>query len=206
MKRVYKGKGRKTRSSGFTLVELMVAMTIMAFVMLIIGKGFRLGMDAWDRGEAKTVITQRYRVLTGLMSQQMKSAYPYRIDLEDEKIAVFKGEEDSVMFVTTITDPPFGGFKWIRYSFKDGSLFYKEGILPDKEFEEKITGSEEIIDSDVGEMKFTYYSKDEEEWKDSWDYGESLPGAVKVEISSFEPFLINIPMGAAEKEDENKTS
>ncbi len=204
MKRVYKGKGKRC-SSGFTLVELMVSMTIMAIVLLIISNGFRLGMDAWDRGESETGLTQRYRVLTGLLSQQLKSAYPYRIDTEDEKFAVFKGEEDSVLFVTSIADPPFGGFKWIRYSLKDGTLFYKEGILPDKEFEDKITGSEEIVDTDVGEMKIAYYSKDDEDWKDSWDYGENLPGAVKVQISFFEPFLISIPMGAAEEEDEDQT-
>ncbi len=210
MKRVCKCKGQKfagrSYSSGFTLVELMVALTLMTLVTLIIGNGFRLGMDAWDRGEAETGLTQRYRVLTGMFSQQLTSAYPYGIDVDEEKLAVFKGDDDSFMFVTTITDSPFGGFKWIRYSFKNGTLFYKEGILPDKDFEDKITGNEEIVDSDVGEMKFTYYSKDEGDWKDSWDYGENLPGAVKIEISNFEPFLVSLPMSVAKKDDEEQNS
>jgi general secretion pathway protein J len=186
--------------SGFTLVELIVAITILSLVTLIIGNGFRLGMDAWSKGEAEAGATQRFRVLSGLMSQQLASAYPYTVEVEDEKVALFNGESDSVLFVTTIAKPPYGGFKWIRYSFKEGTFFLKEGILPDKDFEKNIKGDEDIVDSEIGEMKLTYFSIDDGDWKDSWDYAENLPGAVKVNIPYFQPIIINIPLGEP-KED-----
>ncbi len=190
--------------SGFTLVELMVAITVLALVTLIIGNGFRLGMDAWGKGERETSLTQRFRVLSGMLSQQIKSSYPYEIDVEDEKAVLFQGDEDSILFATAIADKPYGGFRWVRYSTEEGVLFMKEGFLPDKEFEEKTKGKEEIVDSDVVEFKLEYYSLDDEEWKESWDYGENLPGAVKVKISYFEPFLIHIPMGLASDNKEKE--
>ena len=196
-------EGRK-KAAGFTLLELIIAITILPLIILIIGNGFRLGMNAWERGEQETVWTQRFRVLSGLLSQQIKSAYPYIMEVDDEKIAVFEGKSDSIMFVTTLTDSAYGGFKWVRYSHKDGTLFLKEGLLPDKKLDDNITGDEEVVDKDIEEIKFAYLSVEDSEWKDSWDFGEKLPGAVRVKISHFEPFLITIPMGLVEKEEEDK--
>ena len=180
-------------------MELTVSITILTLVVLIIGSAFRIGMKAWDRGENETVWTQRFRVLTGLMSQQLKSAYPYVMDIDDDKVVLFKGEEDSLLFVTATADKSFGGFKWVRYSHKEGTLYFKEGILPDKELADSIEGDEEVVDTDIEEIKFEYMSPDEGEWMDSWDYGENLPAAVKIKISYFEPFLITIPMSTATK-------
>ena len=191
------------RSGGFTLLELVVALTILTLITVLIGQFFYLALNAWEKGEAETVLTQRLRVLSGLLSQEIKSAYPYKMEIDDEKVVVFKGEADSIMFVTTIADFSYGGFKWIRYSFKDGTLFQKQGLLPDKELPDKISGDEEIVDSDMEEIGFEYYSVDDGEWKDSWDYGEYLPGAVRVQLSGSQLFRVNIPMGPEEKQDEN---
>jgi len=190
--------------SGFTLLELIIAITILPLIILIIGNGFRLGMNAWEKGEQETVWTQRFRVLTGLLSQQIKSAYPYIMEMDDEKVAVFEGKEDSVMFVTALTDSAYGGFKWVRYSHKDGTLFLKEGTLPDKKLNDSITGDEEVVDTGIEEIKFAYLSLEDSEWKDSWDFGKKLPAAVRVKISHFEPFLITIPMGLAQKEEDKE--
>ncbi|MEW6601426.1 MAG: type II secretion system protein GspJ [Nitrospirota bacterium] len=193
------------REEGFTLLELIIAVTILPLIILIIGNGFRLGMNAWEKGEQETVWTQRFRVLSGLLSQQIKSAYPYMVEEDNEKIAVFEGKENSIMFVTALTDPGFGGFKWIRYSHKDGNLLLKEGILPDKKLDDSLKGDEEVVDSGIEEIKFAYLSLQDNEWKDSWEPGKQLPAAVRVKISHFEPFLITIPMGLMEDEEDANT-
>ncbi len=199
---------RRDNQDGFTLLELIVSMTILSLVTVLIGSGFRLALDSWEKGEAETAWTQRLRVLSMLMSQQLKSAYPYKINTEDEdeneKIVLFDGKQDSIMFVTTLADSVYGGFKWVKYSFKDETLIYNEGILPDKEVDEKETGDGEIIDTDLDEVNFEYFSSDDSEWKESWDTKERLPGAVRIKISNFQPFSINIPMGRNEKQEENE--
>jgi general secretion pathway protein J len=185
---------KRDRIKGFTLLELILAIAILSLITLIIGSGFRLGINAWQRGETEASETQRLRVLSGLLSQQLKSAYPYRMKVEDKEVVIFKGESNSILFVTTLVDPSVGGFKWVRYLYKDGTLLYKEGILPDKRLFERISGEEEIIDSNIGEVKFTYLSSETEEWEESWELGKGLPRSVRVKIAYFEPFLITIPM------------
>ncbi len=197
-----KGKGQRVNSRrGFTIIEMIVSMTIMSLVAMSIAYGFYIGTDAWKRGERETGETQKLRVLSGLFSQQLKSAYPYQMDIDDEKVVFFEGKSDSITFVTTLTDSSFGGFKWVRYSFENGTLLYKEGLLPDKELDGNTEGKEKVVDTDLGSVEFSFYSADEEEWSESWDFGEYLPGAVKIRISYFQPFTISIPAGLRESED-----
>ena len=203
--------GERRQKNGFTLIELIIAITILSLITVIIGGAFRLGIQAWEKGEKETGDSQRLRVLSSLLSQQLKSFYPYEIKMEDkdEKVVLFKGESDSITFVTTLTDSSYGGFKWVKYVFRDGALFYMEGLLPDKKFQEKIKDKnkdkEEIIDKNLDELQFSYLSFDDEEWKESWDFGEDPPGAVKVNLSHFQPFVINIPTSSdLELHDENQ--
>jgi general secretion pathway protein J len=193
-------------SSGFTLLELIIAITIFTFITLIISEGFRLGLNAWEKGEAEIGETQRIRVISGLISQQLKSAYPFEIEVDDEKVVAFEGDADSLMFVTGLADASFGGFKWVRYSFDDGILLYKEGILPDKEFIDKLTGDEEVIDSEIEEFKLNYYSSDEGEWNETWDFSEELPAAVRVKVSYFQPFVVTLPLSTINKEEDEDGS
>lgn len=186
---------------GFTLLELMISITLLGLIAVIIGSGFRLGINAWEKGEDEAEAVQTMRVLSGLLFQQLKSSHPYKMKIDDEEVVVFKGDDDSMIFVTTLSDPYTGGFKWVRYLHKDGALLYKEGILPDKELMDNIEGDEEIVETDVEEVIFQYYSNEDDEWKESWDFGKKLPGAVKIDISYFQPLYINIPMG---REDDEK--
>ena len=181
--------------TGFTLIELIFALLILSVIALIIGVVFRLGIDAWERGEAETVETQRLRALSGIIYQNLKSAYPYEMEIDGEKVVIFEGEKNSIMFVTAIADSTTGGLKWVRYSYNDRLFTFNEGILPDKEFFDKISQNEEIIASDIGEVKFEYLSSSEDQWKESWSLGEQLPTAVRVKITYFQPFLIIIPLG-----------
>ncbi|MBI5676413.1 MAG: prepilin-type N-terminal cleavage/methylation domain-containing protein [Nitrospirae bacterium] len=179
---------------GFTLVEVILSIVILCLVALIIGSGFRLGIDAWERGDKETSEIQKYRVLYELMSQQIKSAYPYKMKIDEKKVVIFKGESDSIMFVTVSHDSNFRGFKWIRYRYKDGALLYKEGVLPDKKLFETTFGDDEIVESKIGEVKFSYLASDGGEFKESWDMGDSLPGAVTLKIGDFEPMIVTLPL------------
>lgn len=185
----------KEERAGFTLLELILSITILSMVALIMGSGFRLGIKAWEKGESETQETQRLRALSGLIFQSVKSAYPYKIKTENETMVVFEGDANSLLFVTSFVDPLTGGFRWVRYSYGDGSLVYSEGKMPDKDFLDKIKKNEEVIESDIGEITFAYLSSFEDEWKKSWVLGDGIPVAVRVRISYFQPFLITLPMG-----------
>ncbi len=191
-----------SRRAGFSLLEVIIALAILGAVMLIIGSGFRLGVRAWDKGEEETIETQRLRALSGLISQNIKSAYPYKMEIGGEKVVIFKGEKNSVLFATTLADPAVGGFKWVRFVYRNKKFIFSEGTLPDKDFLKRVSKNEEIIDKDIEDVSFAYYSVEGDAWEEAWSFGEVLPSAVRVKIAYFEPFLISIPMGMLREDDE----
>ena len=196
----------KRREQGFTLLELLISLTILTMVTVIIGAGLRLAMNAWEKGDIETGETQKLRILSSMFSQQLKSVFPYMTEIDSEQVIVFEGDKNSILFVTTTDDILYGGLKWIRYDYKDETLYYKEGLLPDKELIDNIEGDEEILDSEIGEVTFEYFVAHADEWRDSWDFDDSLPDAVKIKISYFQPFQVYLPYGQRFKNDEEEST
>ena len=79
-------------------------------------------------------------------------------------------------------------------------------MLPDKELIDNIEGDEEILDSEIGEVTFEYFVAHADEWRDSWDFDDSLPDAVKIKISYFQPFQVYLPYGQRFKNDEEEST
>lgn len=178
--------------SGFTLFEVVIAFMILTLVLLGMGQGLYISQNAWERGEAETAETQRLRILSSMISQQLKSAHPYKIKADNEEVVLFEGDEDSILFATALAEHMYGGFKWVKYSFKDGTLFYNEGILPDKEVMDHVEDDEEVLESGIEAVTFEYYFAEEEKWHDKWDMDEGMPDSVKITVSPFEPFLVSL--------------
>ena len=44
---------RKGRVAGFTLLELLIAMSLLGFILALLFAGMRLGARSWDAGEAR---------------------------------------------------------------------------------------------------------------------------------------------------------
>jgi type II secretory pathway pseudopilin PulG len=190
-------------SAGFTLFEVVIAFMILTLVLLGIGQGLYISQNAWERGEAETGETQRLRILSTMLSQQLKSAHAYKIKIDNEGVVLFEGEEESILFATALADHTYGGFKWVKYSFKDGTLYYNEGRLPDKEVMDHVDDDEELLEADIEAVKFEYYFAEDEEWRDSWDMDESMPNAVRITVSPFEPFLVTIAKASLVKRIED---
>ncbi|MBI3582658.1 MAG: prepilin-type N-terminal cleavage/methylation domain-containing protein [Nitrospinae bacterium] len=134
---------------GFTLIELIIAITIVSMIMAIILGGMRLSIRAWEVGEERVEVYQTGRVILERMSQEIKSIYPYRyekeISTEDKtektkkSVLAFKGEADRLWFVTFSEGLSQGmqskGLREVLYYIeKDhnkerGKLLYREGII-----------------------------------------------------------------------------
>jgi len=186
------------REKGFTLLEILIAITILSLIAVIIGGSVRLGIRAWEKGEAGIDGSQRLRVLSERLSQQIKSAYPYEIETEDGKVVAFGGGPDSLWFVTSLTTHAAESpLKWVSYSVKDGALVVKEGRLPDKKLLEMVSEKGVVLAPEVSELSLEYLSR-EGRWEESWDLKESLPQAVRISMSGIPSFVVSIPAGRTE--------
>src|SRR5437762_13050592 len=93
---VVPGAAAVTRA-GFTLLEIVIALTALALVTVICYGAFHLGIRAMERGEVAVVAAQRLRVATDVIIRQIKSIVPYKArNRDDEEYVFFMGTASSM--------------------------------------------------------------------------------------------------------------
>ena len=111
-------------SSGFTLLELLVAMTLVALVTLIAATAFRLTVQAWERGAEEGESRQIQSALPVLLEKQLGARVITRMfgKAMVNPDNYFCGTENTLSFLTTYA--PQGsllqGVMWVRYRFDPG--------------------------------------------------------------------------------------
>jgi len=171
--------------SGFTLIEIMLAVSILAMVIATIFTSFRIGINAWEKGESKIEAFQTKRAVNALIFREIKSAYPYTItpgELDTHsKYNAFFGESDSLKFVSyASTTGRSTGLSLIEiWSEKNEGLFLGErealvsnlSDLNDIDLRDEDTA--EVVCSEIKKISFRYFERnknsEEGEWLNSWD-------------------------------------
>src|SRR5262249_56204648 len=73
-------------SRGFTLLELLISLTIFTMVAVIVYATLSFCSRAVDSGEARSTENQRARAALALISGQLKSAYPLSAPAEGDAL------------------------------------------------------------------------------------------------------------------------
>jgi general secretion pathway protein J len=178
---------------GFTLLELLLAMTALALVTAICYGAFHLGIRAIQSGEVAVVAAQRLRVATDVLIRQIKSTVPYKArNQDDEEYIFFMGTETSMAFVTAAGQQGGGGLTRVVYQVADDpprlvmseSPFFSSKALGRDPFDQ--TGQQEtVLLEGFRRLKFEYlfYEGVEPEWRTDWnghDEEDLLPFAVRI--------------------------
>ncbi len=95
---------RKLPQSGFTLLELLVAVTLVAMMAAGLWELFSISIRSWSRGTEFIDKNQRHRSILDLTRKQIASAYAFDMP-EDEREAagpypIFKGSETGFSFIS----------------------------------------------------------------------------------------------------------
>ena len=179
---------------GFTLLELMLAMSALALIATICYGAFHLGIRAVERGEVAVVTAQRLRVASDVLIRQVKSTVAYPVCNEEEELyPYFVGTATSMSFITTNGLEGGGGLTRVAYQLVEDptrlviaeSLRFsapslgKEGYVPP-------TDRVAVLLDGFKSLRFQYMMNDgvDSEWRDEWDSYEEemLPAAVRILI------------------------
>lgn len=92
-------------SKGFTLLELLIGMTLMAMLMATLLVGLRLANRAWQQGEARLRQGHAEQERHTFLAQQISSLVPYAVDSIDPNLPgrflVLQTTATVLRFVTT---------------------------------------------------------------------------------------------------------
>lgn len=91
---------------GFTLLELLVAITLLGLLMTGVLGGLRLGARAWETGAVRLEDGARLLTVQQFLRSRLQGAVPlYTADRTGETRLAFTGEADQVTFVGTLPGP-----------------------------------------------------------------------------------------------------
>jgi prepilin-type N-terminal cleavage/methylation domain-containing protein len=206
---------RKARQ-GFTLLELVIALAVLAMIAGSVAVAIRLAAGSIERGEAVTRDAARLRAVLGVVERALMSADTLPISVGDNTTAFFVGEEKSLRFLTSGAPAVARGDGLRLISFFERRESRGTGIAMATASPFRVGGAESwegtekarILFPNAGELLFSYSQgpgKDGAwEWYPSWDLKETgrLPAAVRVEFSVPSPtgprktaFVVPVPAG-----------
>jgi prepilin-type N-terminal cleavage/methylation domain-containing protein len=183
---------RRTGERGFTLIEVVLALAILATMLTVLFGGLRVSLRAWARGEERAETLQHSRGLSQLIEQALAGTYTYQgqMDQNSQPQLLFAGAADRMSFVTVSPPMPFSVpiiFTAVTLSVSQGSspgLTVREKALPNFDPFEEVAPS--LVDPSVTAMRFRYLRGADGSWTDTWDVTEeqALPQAVEVTLTA----------------------
>ena len=175
-------------SKGFTLVEVLIALSIVAALLAIALGGLRVSMAAWRRGDARAEGLQHARGLNRLLVRALGGAYPYRVGARGQDVApfTFDGAPERLTFVTTAPPVPPGGpiaYTAVSLAHEGEGFTVREGALPDLDPLDR--RAPVLVDPSVIALHFRYLRGEDRSWRERWDAAaeNGLPAAVEVTLT-----------------------
>jgi general secretion pathway protein J len=174
------------KSYGFTLLELLISIVMIAIIVLIIGGAMRLGFRSVGAGEKKIEALERVKASLQIIDAQIQSLIPLTYDEEGTKKSYFEGDKDSLQFSTNYSI--WGGQR--GYVVVSYAISSEEGSKPFLLASETIMGTEGTRETKLlnalDEIYFEYFYKDptEEEgkWVEEWTDESDIPEKIRLHL------------------------
>lgn len=198
---------------GFTLLELLIAITLLGLIMAALFGGLRLAARSWDAGELRVDRATHLRAITRFLKNELNGIYPMRWRKATTPTIAFIGEKDSIQFIGQLpTHFGVGGLRLISFSMesqdKTQALIMKtsERHTDDVDFASLEAAEKTILMEDVEAMEFSYFGAEtleaEPKWFTRWQDPQRLPTLIKMSLkpkaSANWPELVIAPMIAPE--------
>ena len=174
---------------GFTLIEVVIALTIVATLLVVMFSSLRVGLAAWQRGDERAELLERTRSLTQILARAMSATLSYQkpATARDPARLLFEGEPDRLAFVTAAAPFPTAApiaFTAVTLSHEAGSgLAIRQKPLPNDNAFEGVPPV--AVDATVAAVKFRYLRDSDRVWTDRWEAATEnmLPAAVEVTLT-----------------------
>ncbi|MCX5847559.1 MAG: prepilin-type N-terminal cleavage/methylation domain-containing protein [Deltaproteobacteria bacterium] len=170
---------------GFTLLELLISITLLVVIVAITMGAMRLGSRSVASGERKMDAQERFRTVLSFMDAQIQSQVPLTYEEDGKKRYYFSGDGKTLRFSTNYSI--WGGqrgYVIVDYTVKADNT--GKEVLYAGEQVPGIEGRRDIRLIEATGISFEYFHKDRAEEQGKWLEmlsGESfIPEKVKVHI------------------------
>ena len=181
---------------GFTLLELVIALTLFALMAGVLFGSLRIATRSWDAGEARAAGTAEMRLAESFLRTQLAGQHPQRLKKALNVPLLFAGERDVLIYAAPLPTRIEGGgvYAFRLRVAKEGE---KSQLTVERAFPEPDAGQgPEFSDADrttladdIAEIRFSYYGRDPgandaeaPTWRDRWEDRQRLPHLVRIDV------------------------
>lgn len=183
------------RQGGFTLLEMLISVSILALIFALMAGGLRFGGAVWERAQRDQADKTDAPIAQNLLRRQLSQILPrVRPDRKREKFLAFDGERDRVRFVGA---PPAHLGKPGQYLITislDGMEKQKRLVMSWRrlaadlsDYSQERPEDSVILADSVSQGWFSYFGegcrRDIRRWHDTWTDCGSLPELVKIALT-----------------------
>lgn len=187
------------RARGFTLVELLIALSLFALMSGVLFGSLRLAGRTWDAGEAKAEANSGMRLAGDYLRTQLTAQHPQRMRKIAEFPLLFSGTRDDLRYAAPLPGRVgVGGMWFYRLALVEGagkgkSSLVLERMVPDVNattMPEFNSADRSVLADDIASLKIGYFGRDRgaslemaPTWRDRWDDPQQLPLLLRVEVA-----------------------
>ena len=182
------------RSRGFTLIEVLLATTLLAAGLALAFATLRAATQVANRGEALAQRSEHMRAVEGFLRHRLAAAQPiaFALDQDSGLASRFTGDETRMRFVADLPDYLGRGGPYLHElaieRAGDGVrlTLALTMVLAGEAVDEPQPRPPEILADDLRVARFRYRALDADgklgEWTDKWETGEALPLQVEITL------------------------
>ena len=185
--------------SGFTLVEMLIGIALLAMLGTLIANGTRVATRAWNTAEQQSAATDDMDAVQNLLRRSIAQARPAFASADPgDRTVAFAGEPDALTLVTAQPGSQDSGpwarerFHVIRYRTSSGLVVNWQFDVPGAATLDGSTNQALLLDH-VSAIRFAYFGSsragETPTWQETWTSRNRLPSLVRVAIERDNPKL-----------------
>jgi general secretion pathway protein J len=199
-------RSAKARAQGFTLLEVMLSILLLALLLAGTYGAIRTAVQAMHSGESAIDRTNRLRVAQEFMRHQISRIMPlaFAQDKNTNTNLVFDGRGNAMRFVAPMPGYLSKGGPYVQTLSFIGNrrggkqLVFTDEMLNGFDIDLKSDDSEpSILLDQIRDGRFEFRTLDEEgkmtDWSDKWDDPSMTPVMVRVVVSMLPEARIEFP-------------
>jgi general secretion pathway protein J len=208
---------RQAAEHGFTLLELLAAITLLGLLMAVLFGGLRLGARVWETADQRLDANTRIQIVQDFVRQRLTQTLPLEslgpnLAEADGFEPLFAGTTEAVRFAGVLPENLGAGMYLMELVLADTGHADGSGDLvlrwrpfdPYDESGEQVEPEERVLIEHVEGLEFAYFGFSDPQqppaWRQGWERQPELPRLIRLRVRFAEnderqwPELIARPM------------
>ena len=186
-----------SRQRGFTLLELIVALVLLALLSGVLFGTVRLAGRSTDGGDAKAVASASMRLAEQFLRANLEAQHPLRMRKIVDWPLLFSGTNDDMRYAARLPARVAGGGIWyyrlVVRSEQPHSPLVIERVIPDVSADavpDFSNAERSVLAENITSLRIGYFGRDPDadrnsapSWHDQWKDAQRLPMMIRIDVT-----------------------